>query len=199
MEKKHTLVHFLTAAALVYFAVALLNIANGTATTDRFPNPDGSYDYSSVLALYIPFNLCIIGLAGLITVLQEGEFGAWLGAVGVIVLISLVGVFLNLMQGAAFLVGGIYAVWWSISAIRNLAAHWDSFYWENKLLALCRILIAAALVLFVIAWMALPMEFDVVQDMSQAMPICGWAGGLAIAAAVALVVEGFLWIRYCDY
>ena len=199
MEKKHTIVHFLAAAALVAFAVALFNIASGVATTDRFPNPDGSYDYGPVLAIFIPFDLCIIAFAGLITVLHGGEFGAWLGSVGAIVVISLIAYFLNMMSIAAVLIGGVYSIWWGISAVRNLAEHWDSFYWENKLLAVCRVLIAIALVLSVCVWFVLPVEFDVVQDMSQAMPICGWAGGFAIAAAVALAIEGLLWIKYADY
>lgn len=199
MEKKKTIVHFLTAAAFVVFALALFKISSGEANTDRFPNPDGSYDYSSVLKLYIPFNICIVMLAAMITALQDGEFGAWLGALGAIAVIAVVGCFLDLMGIAAVLVGGVYVIWWGIVAVKTLAAHWDSFYWENKVLAIVRTLLAASLVLFVIVWMSLPLEFDVVQDMSQVMPICGWAGGLAIATAVGLVVEGALWIKHCSY
>ncbi len=199
MEKKKTIAHFLAAIAFVVFAIALFKISSGEATTDRFPNPDGSYDYSSVLKLFIPFNICIVMLAAIITALQDGEFGAWLGAFGAITLIAVVGCFLDLMSIAAVLVGGVYVIWWGIVAVKSLAAHWNSFYWENKLLAIVRTLVAATLVMFVIVWLMLPLEFDVVQDMTQVMPICGWAGGLAIATAVGLVVEGALWIKYCSY
>ena len=107
--------------------------------------------------------------------------------------------YMDLMSIAAVLVGGVYVIWWGIVAVKSLAAHWNSFYWENKLLAIVRTLVAATLVMFVIVWLMLPLEFDVVQDMTQVMPICGWAGGLAIATAVGLVVEGALWIKYCSY
>ena len=98
MEKKKTIVHFITAIVFVIFALQLFKIANGEATTDRFPNPDGSFDYSPVLAVYVPFILCILGLAGLIVALQDGEFGAWLGSLGAIAVICLGGYLLDLMS-----------------------------------------------------------------------------------------------------
>ena len=143
--------------------------------------------------------LSIAGLAAMITVLNEGEFGAWLGAVGVIAGFGLVGFLLNLMNIAALLLGGVYALWWSIAAIKNLGANWDSFEWENRVLAVTRLLIAVALVLSVFVWINLPLEFGVAQDMTQVMPLCGWAGGLAIAAAAGTFLEGVLWVRYCSY
>ena len=194
MEKKHTIAHFFTAIVFVIFAIALLKISSGAATTDRFKN-----DYGPVLALYIPFLLCIVGLAGIITVLQEGEFLDWLKSVGVIALIGLAGFIFDGMQWAAALVGGLYAVYWTIVALRSLANNWDAYEWENKLLALARVLIAAALVLAVVVWVQLPVERDVTQDMSSVTTICGWAGGVAIAAAVCVFIEGVLWIKYADY
>lgn len=199
MEKKKTIVHFLAAIAFVVFALALFKIASGEATTDRFPNPDGSYDYGPVLKLFIPFDICIVMLAGIITALQDGEFGAWLGSLGAIALISVVGVLFDFMSLAAVLIGGVYVIWWGIVAVKSLAANWNSFYWENKVLAIVRTLVAATLVAFVLVWVKLPLEFDVVQDMSQVIPFCSWAGGLAIATAVGLVVEGALWIKCCSY
>ena len=197
MDRKKTIVHFLTAIAFVIFAIQMFQIASGTATTDRFPNPDGSYDYSSVLALYAPFLLCIVALAGLIVALQDGEWGAWLGSLGAIAIIALGGYFLDMMNVAAVLIGGVYTIWWAIVAFKTLAYHWDSFYWENKVLAVVRLLIAVALASFVLVWLTLPLEFDIVQDMSQTIPFCACGGALAIAAAVGLAIEGILWIR-CD-
>ena len=198
MEKRKTIVHFLTAIAFVIFALQLFKIANGEATTDRFLQSDGSYDYTPILNLYAPFLLCIVGLAGLIVTLQDGEFMAWLGSLGAIALIAFGGYLFNGMDIAGILIGGVYTIWWGIVAIRSLAYHWDSFYWENKVLVVTRILTAVALGLFVVMWSNLPTAFDIVQDMTKVMPICAWAGGLAIASAVGLAVEGILWIR-ADY
>ncbi|MBR2988502.1 MAG: hypothetical protein IKC64_02120, partial [Clostridia bacterium] len=95
MEKKKTIIHFLTAIVFVILAIQLFKIASGEATTDRFRNPDGSFDYGPVLAIYIPFLLCIVMLAALIVALQDGEFFAWLGSLGAIAIIALGGFIFN--------------------------------------------------------------------------------------------------------
>lgn len=108
--------------------------------------------------------------------------------------VNLVGFIFNFMHITSIIIGGLYAIFRTVSAIRNVSALWDK-YWESKLLALCRILLAVALVLFVIVWARLPIEMGVVQDMSSVKYICGWTGGVGIAAAVGLVIEAFIWIR----
>jgi len=194
MEKKKTIVLIICAVLMAIFAVGLIKIANGTATTDRLRKENGGYDYGNVLRLFIPYILMHFMLSGIIVILLEESFLVWLSSVGAMFVINLVGFIFNFMHITSIIIGGLYAIFWTVSAIRNLSALWDE-YWEAKLITLCRILLAAALILFVIVWVQLPVDMGVVQDMSSVKSICGWAGGVGIASAVGLVIEAFLWIR----
>lgn len=194
MEKKKTIVLIICAVLMAIFAVGLIKIANGTATTDRLRKENGGYDYGNVLRLFIPFILMIMTLSGIIVILQDDGFLPWISSVGAIFVVNLVGFIFNFMHVTAIITGGLYAIFWTVSAIRNLSALWYD-YWETKLFAICRILLAAALIMFVIVWVRLPVDMGVVQDMSSVKALCGWAGGVGIASAVGLVIEAFLWIR----
>ena len=194
MEKKKTIVLIICAVLMAIFAVGLIKIANGTATTDRLRKENGGYDYGNVLRLFIPYILMHFMLSGIIVILLEESFLVWLSSVGAMFVINLVGFIFNFMHITSIIIGGLYAIFWTVSAIRNLSALWDE-YLEAKLITLCRILLAAALILFVIVWVRLPVDMGVVQDMSSVKALCGWAGGVGIASAVGLVIEAFLWIR----
>ena len=200
MEKSKTFVHFLTAVLLIVFAVAIFKVTNGTVSLVRPQNQDGSYDFSGLLSLIIPFNLCILAFAGLITVLNDGEFGAWFGAAAVIVGIALVGFFLGFSPFAGLLVAGLYAVWWLIAAFKNLIATWgDNGFWASRLLALCRIVLAAAMCMIFLFWLATPFEsMDILQD-ADIVRQYNLTAIACIVGAVALGVEGILWLNFCDY
>lgn len=201
MEKRYTIVHFLAAAALIAFAVVLFCVAGGSISMARLQNPDGSFDYGPIFALLIPFCLCIISFAGLITILQEGEFTAWLSSAGVIIVIGFVGLLFNMAPFAGVVLAGLYAIWWSIAGIRTVIATWgDDGYWASAIMAIGRLLLAAALVSFVFAWITIPTEIGAVNEMtSTAVTSCIVSGALSIAAAVGLVAETLVWIAYCDY
>ena len=200
MEKSKTLVHFLAAVLLIVFAVAIFKVTNGTVSLVRPLKEDGSYDFSGMLSLVVPFNLCILAFAGLITVLNEGEFSAWFGAAAVIVGIAAVGFFLGFSPFAGLLVGGLYAVWWLIAAFKSVIATWgDNGFWASRLLAFCRLLVAAMLAVFVLFWLATPYEsMDVLQD-AAIVTMYNWTGVACIVGAVALCVEGVIWLIFCEY
>lgn len=199
MEKKKTIVHFLGAIIFIVFAVMLFNVANGTISMERPKNPDGSFDYSGLLSLAIPFNLCIIALAGLITVLNEGEFHAWLVSSGVILVVAVVGFFLDIMKITGIVIAGLYSIWWMIASVRGLRATWGNGFWVDRIMAVGRFMVAVTLVFFVLTWVFIPVELGVPVDMSVASGICTWAGVLSLVSAVALFVEGVIWVKYCDY
>ena len=201
MERRHTIVHFLAAAALIAFAVVLFCVAGGSISMARPQNPDGSFDYSPLFALMIPFALCIISFAGLITVLQEGEFTAWLSSTGVIILLAFIGFIFDAVPAFAIILGGLYAVWWTVAGVRSLISSWgyDGF-WASAIMALARLLLAAALVSFVFVWTSTPTDIGAPNVMTaDAISTCIWSGVISIAAAIGMIAEAVLWIIYCEY
>ena len=200
MEKKHTLVHFLTAVALVVFAINMFKIASGETTVVWIKQADGSYSQDGLLSLIIPFTLVILGLAGMIVILNEGEFLEWLPSAGIIVGIMFFTTLFGFSLLGVVIVGGLYCVWWGIATFKTLrVAFCEDDYWENKLMSALRIPTVAFLALFLIAYGSFPAgairEFDITPYVS----ICNWSAIIAIVAAVCLVVEAIMWIRYCDY
>ena len=200
MEKKHTIVHFLTAIALVILAINLFKVASGETSVVWVKQPDGAYTQDGLLSLVIPFTIIILCLAGLIVILNEGEFLEWLPAAGVIVGIMFFTTLFGFSLLGVVVVGGLYFIWWAIATFKSLKyAFFEDDYWESKLMSACRIPIVVFLALFVIAYGSFPAgairEFDITPYVS----ICNWAAIVALIAAVCTVVEAIMWIRYCEY
>ena len=201
MEKKSTFIHFLCAIALIYFAIVLFCVANGSISMERPRLPDGSFDASGLIKVLIPFNLCILCFGGLITVLNEGEFRDWLPSAGIILAFAFIGFIFDLSNFMGLLIGGVYAVWFTITGVKNLIRSFFSsygFYGPSILMSLCRIVLAGTLIFFVFFWVNFPINEAFAVD-SFAADTCRWAGGFAIASAVALIVEAVIWIKHLDY
>lgn len=192
MERRKTLVHFLGAIFLVIFAVVLFKIKSGDIIMAHTPKADGSYDYSGLIKLTITFTLCILAFAGLITVLNDGEFMAWLSSAGIIVAFGVVGVIFDIGMITGALIAGVYCLWWSIASIKSLIANWDS-YMPCKIMAICRVVLAVMLGFFVLVWLSIPVGLEPVSG------VYTWAGVLSIIGAVAMFIEGCIWFKYCDY
>lgn len=202
MEKKKTIAHFFGVIAMIAFAVTLFQIASGKISLVETQRPDGSFDKTGILKLVIAFSVAIMALAALITVLQDGEFMAWLGSVAVIAIIAAVGFFLGISVITGALVAGLYAIWWLIASLRHVSTLWhEDAWWASRLMALCRILIALAVCVFVVVWLMLPSATIPITDPSQVtiVKVYTVGGVAAIVAAVALFIEAVLWIKFCEY
>ena len=196
MEKKNTIVHFLCAVALICFAVILFKIANGSISMNRIQNEDGSFEPGGLLPLMLGFNACIIGLGGLITILQEGEFVEWVKSCGVILGFALVGFMFDITSITELLIGGIYAVWWAIASIRSLIESWgENGFTLSRIIAVCRILTALALISFIPVWIFVPSSYLPVDNMRSIIAICNVSGILTLLSAVGAITEGIIWLK----
>ena len=197
MDKKKTLVHFLAAAAMVFMAFTLFGIAGGSISMQPTKNEDGSFSYDGLVRLLFAFDLCILTFAGLIVILNDGMFTEWLPSAGIIVGLTLVGFFLSFSPIIGFILSGLYGIWWLIASIRSLAASWgENSSAASVLMAICRIVMAITLLSFLGIWALLP---DTAVVAKEVVEVYTGIGILAIAAAVALCIEGFIWLKYCDY
>ncbi|MBQ9103627.1 MAG: hypothetical protein IJY57_00890 [Clostridia bacterium] len=188
MTKAKTLVHFLTAIALIIFGVVLFKIKSGDISMVKTQNADGSFDYSGLIKLVLTFSLCVLGFAGLITVLNDGEWGAWLGSAGVIVGVGAVGVLFDIAIITGTAIAGLYFVWWIIASVRCLRATWGG-YTEDKIMAVCRFILALAMGTFVLVFMTLP-------DTAEVSGVYTLAGIASIVGAVAVAIEGIVWRKF---
>lgn len=200
MDRSKTFVHFLAAIAFIAMAIVLFSIAGGSISMERVQKENGAYTFGGSLPFSITFSICLILLAAIITVLQEGEFMDWLPSCGVIVLISGVSLLFGFSMFAGVVLGGLYTVWWLIASIKTLRASWGyNGFFADALLALCRFVLTGALFTLVMAWGMLPVSIGSVPDMEVISRYGTIAGVGSILAAVALCVEGGLWIKYSDY
>ena len=93
MTKRKTIVHFLTAIPLVILGLNMFKIASGEISFDLHILADGARDMSAPRSIVLPLMIAILGFAGLITILNDGEFLDWAKAAGVILLIGGIGCF----------------------------------------------------------------------------------------------------------
>ena len=199
MEKKGTIVHFLCIATLISFAVILFMIANGSISMDRLQNEDGSFDFGGLLPLMIGFNLCVMGFGGLITVLRQGEFFDWVKSCGVILLFAVVGFMFDITTVTELVITGVYAIWWLIAGVRGIIENWgEKGFVLGRIMAICRITIAIALIAYAPVWIFVPSSHLPVDNINIVIGICNWAGALSLLAAVGLGVESFIWLKYGD-
>jgi hypothetical protein len=201
MTRGKTVVHFLTAGCFIFLAIMLFRLANGKIDLAPYIRPEGGQRYKGFAALAWPLALTILCLAGMITTLNDGLFSEWAPAAGVILLLMLGGYWFGMARGVMMLVAGIYFIWWAIAGIKSLIASWyDLEIWQNMILAIARILIAATLLLVVITLFYLPMvHADSYVLSAEAIKFSKWAGIAGIATGALVFFEGVLWARYCDY
>jgi hypothetical protein len=89
-----------------------------------------------------------------------------------------------------------------IASLRHVSTLWhEDAWWASRLMALCRILIALAVCVFVVVWLMLPSATIPITDPSQVtiVKVYTVGGVAAIVAAVALFIEAVLWIKFCEY
>lgn len=197
MDKKKTLVHFLAAAAMVFMALTLFGIAGGSISMQPTKNEDGSYSYDGLVRLLFAFDLCLLAFAGLIVILNDGMFSEWLPSAGIIVGLTVVGFLLMFSPIIGFILSGLYGIWWLIASIRSLAASWgENSSGASVLMAICRVVMAVALLSFLGIWGLLP---DTAVVAEATVSVYNGIAVLSIVAAVALCIEGFIWLKYCDY
>lgn len=202
MTKGKTVVHFLAAGCFVFLAIMLFRLANGKIDLAPVVLEGGAQRYKGFAALAWPLTMTILCLAGLITTLNDGLFSEWAPAAGVILLLQVGGYWFGMSRGMMILVTGIYFIWWAIAGIKSLIASWyDLYIWQNLILAIARILIAATLFLVAVTLMNLPMVHDTNGYVltETALDCAKWAGIASIAAGGFVFFEGVLWARYCDY
>ena len=201
MNRKQNLIFFAGGVAFLLFGILMLGISNGSFNVEYVKQTDGSYDMSKMLGLVGSFILCILALAGLITVFQDGTVIEWLQAAGVIVVITIAGtIFSGILNYVGVLVGGIYAIWWSISAIKSLINLWEDGWWANVVLAICRVAVAAALITAVFAFACIDLTPEIPSELSAYTTQNSLISGIcAILAGVGMCTEGVLWFKFSDY
>ena len=201
MERKQTLIFFAGGIAFLLFGILMIGVSNGSFNVEYIKQDDGSYDMTNMLALIASFVLGILALAGLITVFGDGMVIEWLQAAGVIVVITIAGtIFSGFLNYVGVLVGGLYAIWWSISALKSLANLWSDGWWANIILAICRVAIAAALITAVFAFGCIDLDPNMTFGVeAYTAQNCLIAGICAILGGVGLCTEGVLWFRFSDY
>lgn len=198
-EKKQSIVYILGAIAFVILGVNLLKVYDGTASIAISHNPNGSLNIMGILNISVPFYVLILCLCGILVILQDGEFLEWLPSAGVILVIALISHVLIFLVGiGGFITCGLYALVWVIGSVKGL---WESLFdsWETLLIALCRVVVAVALVALFIVWVNFDYETGIDLLNPNETNIFLWGGILSIAGAVALVGESFLWMRELDY
>lgn len=196
LEKKKTVVHILGAIFLVWFAIVMFRVASGSISMLLPFKENGAVDFSNRFKLLIPYALCMVVFAGLIVILNDGEFMEWLPSAGIILGLTFGGALIGFYKYICVLLSLVYAVWWLIASFRNLKSAWDG---PAFIMALCRICLTAAICGFVLGWAAVPTEsVEIVAGSAQAQSFT-IAGILALVGAGGLVGEAFLWIKYCEY
>ena len=199
MEKKHTLIYFIGAIAFIVFGILLFKVANETMLLEKTLQEDGSYEQNELLLMVAVFSVCILCLAGLIVVLNEGEFSAWLSSAAVIVGVNFVGFFIGISSIASTAIAGLYGIWWLIAALRSVISTWgENEYWESTVMAIGRVVVALTLISFVLIWMSSFMTPADEAWATNAM-IYKISGIMSIVSGAALAFEGFLWYKYLDY
>lgn len=202
MEKKHTVVYFLTSAALIAFAVILFGIPSGNILTAY---EDGTFNYSTLLKPLLAYGACILGFLGIITLLQEMiEASLWFSAGALLLIIGLVSYFLNMMALVGFLVSLVFGGWFLIAGIRSLISSWYDYEpWLNIAVTLCRVAAAAAILSYIFVWLTIPttvsssydlLTFEQMMADPAVHSACTLSGILSIVAAIGVAIEGVLWL-----
>ena len=201
MTKRKTIVHFLTAIPLVILGLNMFKIASGEISFDLHILEDGARDMTAPQSIVLPLMIAILGFAGLITILNYGEFLDWAKAAGVILLIGGIGCF-TLYNVAIFLLAGLYCLWWGIASVKGLFQTLsDQEGWEGLVMAIFRIVMAVMFFMVFMVGINTPgMYFPESGSLTEGLANWStWAGIFCFASAVGLVVEALIWRRVCDY
>ena len=206
MERKHTAVYFLTAIALIAFAVVIFGISNGTVLTAY---DDGDFNYSTLLTPLLAYGACLLGFLGIITLLCETiEPSLWFSVGCLFVVAALISYLLGLTMLLGILFSLAFGGWFLLAGIRSLVASWYDYEpWLNLTVAVCRVAAGAALLSYILLWSAIPTtptsKYDL-QSFAEIMAdpglhsVCTLSAVLSIVAAVAIAVEAVLWIKTLD-
>ena len=207
MERKHTVVYFLTAIALVAFGIILFMIPSGSIL--YADDGEGVFIYETIKTPLIAYAACLLGFLAIITVLQEIiEASLWFSAGTLIVVACLIGYWFGINTLIGVVASLVFGGWFLVAGIRSLIASWYDYEpWLNIVAAICRGTACAALFSYIPVWLQIPASYPSKWDLftfSQIMAdpntanVCLIAGALSIAAAIGMAVEAILWIKTLD-
>lgn len=203
MERKHTVVYFLTAIALLAFGIILFMIPSGNILA---ADGDGNFIYPTLRIPLIAYGACILGFLGIITILREFiEPSLWFSVGTLFAVAALLCYWIGITSVLGLLFSLAFGGWFLLAGIRSLIASWYDYEpWMNIVVAICRVAASAALFSYIAVWLQIPTAqsskwdlytFEQILTEPATQSVCFLAGALSIAAAVGVVVEAVLWIK----
>ena len=139
MQRKHTVVYFLTAIALFAFGAILFMIPGEMIL--QADEVTGDFIYSTLRIPLIAYGACILGFLGIITLLREFiEPSLWFSVGALFAGAALIWYWIGITSVLGLVFSVVFGGWFLIASIRSLIASWYDYEpWMNVTVAICRL------------------------------------------------------------